>query len=148
MTSWSIEAGMSARAKFLFDLDFAAGEHAEAAEPTITVRAHEAALAEAQTQAYRNGFAGATAAAAAKEEERAAAALTRIAAAFEDLLAGLSVIEGRLESEAVEVAVAVARKLAPALIIREPMAEIVALATDCFGHLVAAPHLAVRVNDG
>ena len=47
----------------------------------------------------------------------------------------------------VEVAVAVARKLAPALIAREPFAEIAALASDCFRQLIASPHIAVRVND-
>ena len=30
---------------------------------------------------------------------------------------------------------------------REPLAEISALATECFRHLVAAPHVVVRVND-
>ena len=42
---------------------------------------------------------------------------------------------------------AVAKKLAPELIAREPFAEISALAIDCFRHLVAAPHVVVRVND-
>jgi len=40
----------------------------------------------------------------------------------------------------------VAAKLAPALIAREPMAEIAALATESFHHLVATPHVAVRVG--
>ena len=44
------------------------------------------------------------------------------------------------------IAVAVAAKLAPALIAREPMAEIAALATESFHHLVATPHVAVRVG--
>ena len=46
------------------------------------------------------------------------------------LTRGLTAIEARLEAEAVEVAVAVARKLAPELIAREPFAEIEALASD------------------
>jgi flagellar assembly protein FliH len=37
--------------------------------------------------------------------------------------------------------------LAPELIAREPFAEIAALATDCFRHLIAAPHIVVRVNE-
>ena len=44
-------------------------------------------------------------------------------------------------------AVAVGRKLAAELIAREPMAEIAALATECFKQLVATPHVVVRVND-
>ena len=59
----------------------------------------------------------------------------------------LQVIETRLECEAVEVAVAVARKLAPALVAREPFAEVSALASECFRQLISSPHIAVRVND-
>ena len=39
------------------------------------------------------------------------------------------------------------RKLADALIAREPFAEIEALATGCFRELVTTPHVVVRVND-
>ena len=40
-----------------------------------------------------------------------------------------------------------ARKLASALIGREPFAEIAALASGCFRELVASPHIVIRVND-
>ena len=72
---------------------------------------------------------------------------TSIAKSLEDVMRGLSGVEARLETEAVDVAVAVAKKLAAALIEREPLAEISALAMDCFRHLVTAPHVVVRVND-
>ena len=39
------------------------------------------------------------------------------------------------------------RKLAPALIAREPLAEIEALATGIFRQLLASPHVVVRVSD-
>src|SRR5919107_1067354 len=42
---------------------------------------------------------------------------------------------------------AVARKLAPELVSRQPFAEIAALATGCFRQLASAPHVVVRVND-
>ena len=61
--------------------------------------------------------------------------------------AGLSGVEARLEAEAVDVAVAVAKKLAPELLAREPFAEIAALVTDCFRQLTATPHVVVRIND-
>ena len=64
-----------------------------------------------------------------------------------DVVTAGHAIEARLECEAVEVAVAVARKLAPTLIVREPFAEISALASDCFRQLISAPHIVVRVND-
>src|SRR5438067_3271398 len=119
---------MTARAKFLFDVDFADGEPAAKAEPMIAVREHAAALAEAHASAYRSGLAAGEAKAAAEDGRRVATALERIAIGVEALFQELRTVEGRLEAEAVEVAVAVARKLAPALIAREPLAEIAALA--------------------
>ena len=56
-------------------------------------------------------------------------------------------VETRMETEAVDVAVAVARKLCSELIAAEPLGEIVGLVRDCFSHLVATPHLVVRIND-
>jgi flagellar assembly protein FliH len=130
---------MRSPAKFMFDTDFAAGDRGK----SMTLAEHAAKLAEAQVAAYGSGFAAATA----EAEQHAAVALERIAACLEGLAGGLSAIETRLETETVEVAVAVAKKLAPELIAREPFAEIVALATNCFRHLVAAPHVVVRIND-
>jgi flagellar assembly protein FliH len=138
---------MSAPAKFLFDVDFGASADTRPAEPTITLAEHALRLAEAEAQAYRNGTAAAQAQAASDAERSAGAALNRVAMALEGLRAGLSSVEGRLEGEAVEVAVAVARRLAPELIAREPLTEIEALARECFRHLVAAPHVVVRIND-
>jgi len=134
---------LSARPKFMFDVDFAAGEGAGGARRTVALAAHEAALADARAQGYRDALA----AGAAEEERGAAAALARVAQGLEDLAGRFAAVEARLEAEAVEVAVAVARKLAPELIAREPFAEISALARSCFAHLVAAPHVVVRVSD-
>jgi flagellar assembly protein FliH len=135
---------MSPPAKFLFDQDFAATAEVK---PTIPVPVHEANLLEADATGYQRGFADAKAEILAEAEQRSAAALERVAATLESLMRGLSGVEARLETEAVDVAVAVAKKLAPALIEREPLAEIAALAMDCFRHLVTAPHVVVRVND-
>jgi flagellar assembly protein FliH len=52
-----------------------------------------------------------------------------------------------METEAVDVAVAVARKLCSTLIAAEPLSEIIGLVKDCFSHLVATPHLVVRINE-
>ena len=52
-----------------------------------------------------------------------------------------------METEAVDVAVAVARKLCSELIAREPLGEITGLVRDCFSQLVSTPHLVVRIND-
>jgi len=138
---------MGAPAKFLFDVDFAAGADRKPAEPTITLAAHALKLAEAETAAHQRGYAAAQTDAEVEADRRMAEALERIAVNLGKANEALATIETRLECEAVEVAVAVARKLAPALIAREPFAEIAALASECFRELVAAPHIAVRVND-
>jgi len=134
---------MKATAKYLFDEDFASGE-----KPTITLVEHERRRADAESQAYRNGFAAGQEQAQQEAAQRIAAALAVIADGLGRLDGALTAIETRLETEAVEVAVAVAAKLAPALLAREPLVEISALATDCFHHLVAAPHVAIRVGPG
>ncbi len=135
---------MSAPAKFLFDVDFAAGAEREAA---ITLAEHAIKLAEAETAAHRRGYAEAQGDAGVEADRRIAGTLERIAVCLGEANNALQAIEARLECEAVEVAVAVARKLAPALLEREPFAEIARLASVCFRELIAAPHIAVRVND-
>ncbi len=138
---------MSAPAKFLFDVDFAAGAERKRAGSTVTLAEHAVKLAEAETNAHRRGYAEAQADAKVEYDRRIADAMERIAANLAEANNALKAIETRLECEAVEVAVAVARKLSPALIAREPFAEISTLASECFRELVTAPHIAVRVND-
>ncbi len=132
---------MKATAKYLFDEDFATGE-----KPTITVVEAERRRVDAESLAYRNGFTAGQAQAQGEATQRIANALGVIADGLERLNRALASIEARLESEAVEVAVAVASKLAPELIAREPFTEISALATDCFRQLVTTPHIVVRIS--
>jgi len=132
---------MGAPVKFLFEDDFAGG--GAAAKPVMPLAQHQTLLAQAQAEAYRNGLAAAEA----KIEGRTAAACDRIAQGITALTQGLKAIEARLEAESVEVAVAVARKLAPEAIAAEPFAEIAALAAGCFRQLVAAPHVVVRIAE-
>jgi flagellar assembly protein FliH len=133
---------MGAPVKYLFEDDFAAGS-AATAKPVVPLATHEAELARVQTEAYRNGLAAAEV----KIEGRAAAACERIAQAIAALTQQLGAVEARLEAESVEVAVAVARKLAPELVAAEPLAEIEALAASCFRQLIAAPHVVVRIAE-
>lgn len=132
---------MKSTAKYLFDEDFASGE-----KPTITLAEHERRRADAESQAYRAGFSAGHEQAQKEAAQRIAETLAVISDGLARLDGALTSIETRLETEAVEVAVAVAAKLAPALIAREPFVEISALATECFHHLVATPHVTVRVG--
>lgn len=134
-------------AKFMFDLDFAGGAEKAPAKATILLSEHTALLGDAEARGYRNGFAAAEAQARAAVELRTAAALDQIAGALDRLVAGLKGVEARLETEAVDVAVAVGRKLSAELIAREPFAEVAALASSCFRHLAGTPHVVVRVHE-
>ena len=135
---------MSAPAKFLFDLDFAAPDKSRE-RPTQAELSQK--VAEAEARAYRAGFDAAQHEAKVESDRRSALALEEIGITIRGIATRFSGIEARMETEAVEVAVAVARKLCADLVAAEPLGEIVALVKDCFSHLVATPHLVVRIND-
>ena len=104
-------------------------------------------IASAEARAYRDGYDAAQREAKAESDRRAALALEEIGIAIQGIAARFSGVEARMETEAVDVAVAVARKLCSELMSREPLGEIIALVSDCFSHLVSTPHLVVRIND-
>jgi flagellar assembly protein FliH len=136
---------MAAPAKFLFDMDFSAPDKMRERPATASEVAQKIAAAEAR--AYRDGFDAAQREAKAEADRRAALALEEIAIAVKGIAQRFSTIETRMETEAVDVAVAVARKLCGALIAAEPLSEITVLVSECFAQLVATPHLVVRIND-
>jgi flagellar assembly protein FliH len=137
---------VAAQAKYLFDQDFAAGANG-AASRTPSPSDYALKLTEAEAKGFREGFDAAEHELAAVAQRRTAAATEQIADALDRLARGLAAVEARLEAESVELALALARKLAPELVSRQPFAEIAALAADCFKQLTQAPHVIVRVND-
>jgi flagellar assembly protein FliH len=136
---------MAAPAKFMFDTDFAAPDRARERAATAAEVAQKVAAAEAQ--AFRSGFDAGQREAKAESDRRSALALEEIKIAMQGIAARLSNVETRMETEAVDVAIAVARKLCAELVAAEPLGEIMGLVQDCFAHLVATPHLVVRIND-
>ena len=136
---------MAAPAKFLFDTDFAAPDKAR--ERALTAAEIAQKIASAEARAYRDGYEAAQREAKAESDRRSALALEEIGIAIKGIATRFSGIEARMETEAVDVAVAVARKLCNELMAREPLGEITALVSECFSHLVATPHLVVRIND-
>jgi len=135
---------MAAPAKFLFDVDFSAPDKREKAATPAEIAAK---IAEAEARAYRAGYDAAQREAKVESDRRAALALEEIGIAIRGIASRYASIETRMETEAVDVAVAVARKLCAELIAREPLGEITALVSDCFSHLVSTPHLVVRINE-
>lgn len=135
---------MAAIAKFLFDTDFSApdgGRPRGASDAEVAQR-----VAEAEARGYQRGLAAGRQETEAETARRAMAALEAIAASFGTVAGGVDEVMAHIETEAVEVALAAARKLAATLVAAEPLAEATALLDDCFRHLVAVPHLVVRIN--
>ncbi|MBR0873188.1 flagellar assembly protein FliH [Bradyrhizobium tropiciagri] len=136
---------MAAPAKFMFDTDFSAPDRTRERAATPAEVAQK--IADAEARAYRAGYDAALREAKVESDRRGAQALEEIGTSIRGIAARFAGIETRMETEAVEVAVAVARKLCTELIAREPLGEVTALVSDCFSHLVATPHLVVRIND-
>ena len=136
---------MAAPAKFMFDMDFSAPDRMRERPATPAEIAQKIAAAEAR--AYRDGFDAAQREAKAESDRRSALALEEIGIAIQAIAKRFSGIETRMETEAVDVAVAVARKLCSTLIAAEPLGEITGLVKDCFSQLVSTPHLVVRINE-
>jgi flagellar assembly protein FliH len=122
--------------RFLFDVEFDRGGSVSGK-----------ALAAVESEAFKRGQAAGEADANARIERRLAAVIGQSAERMGDLAKKFATLESRLETEAVEVAVAIARKLAPALIAREPVTEIEALVIDVLSHVRSAPHVVVRVAE-
>ena len=129
-------AGQAEPVKFQFDVEFSRG----GADSRL-------ALAAAEAEAFRRGQTAGEAEAGARIERRLGAVINQASERMADLSKKFAGLESRLEAEAVEVAVAIARKLAPALIAREPLAEIEALVVDVLAHVRSAPHVVVRVAE-
>jgi flagellar assembly protein FliH len=136
---------MGAPAKFLFDTDFSVSHKSRERAPTVQEIAQQIATAEAG--AYQRGFDAAQREAKVQSDRRMALAIEDIAASIKGIAGRFAGVEARMETEAVDVAVAVARKLCSELIAAEPLTEIAALVRDSFRHLVSTPHLVVRIND-
>jgi flagellar assembly protein FliH len=136
---------MAAPAKFLFDMDFGVPDKSRERPATPSEIAQKIASAEAR--AYRDGFDAGQREAKAESDRRTALALEEIRIGIQGIAARFSGIETRMETEAVDVAVAVARKLCSQLIAGEPLGEITGLVSDCFSQLVSTPHLVVRINE-
>jgi flagellar assembly protein FliH len=121
--------------KFLFEEEFARGARSRASLETV------------EAEAFKRGAAAGEAEANTKIEKRLGTAIAQASDRMADLAKKFAGLEARLEAEAVEVAVAIAKKLAPSLIAREPLAEIEALVVDVLTHVRSAPHVVVRVSE-
>jgi flagellar assembly protein FliH len=126
--------------RFLFDTDFRQRDGAATAKEA-------AATAEAVAQAHARGLQEGRAQAEAQAAARMADALTRLGLAAAGLIGQSDARDAEREAEALDFAVALARKIAGDALDQQPLAAIGDAARAALQHLRGVPHLVVRVHD-
>ncbi len=138
---------MAEPAKYMFDREFELQQAADGS-PILAQKVFSRADIEAlRGDAFAEGFAAGRAEVVAEDEHAVAGALSAIAQAVPRILDGLNAERARLEDEARRLSLAVARKMAPALVEQMPVAEIEAILDEAMAHLSHEPFIAVRVHE-
>jgi flagellar assembly protein FliH len=132
-----------APAKFNFDLDLGRPKERNSliAESTMATL-----LEDARTAGKAEGFAEGERSAMANAARQLAGAANGLADRVATLAASLEDSKRATLAEAVDLAAGIARKLARALVEREPAAEIEELITECLASLDGVPHLVIRCH--
>lgn len=144
---------MANPSKFLFDMDFSTAEEPEVVAPVepeipmMPVSQHEALLAEARKKAFEEGRVQGQTESLGSQEKLLLDEVGQLVGAVGNVLAMLEQEQAAQEKEAISLAFLVARRLCAHLIARQPLAETVALVTECLGPLRRAPHLVIRIAE-
>jgi flagellar assembly protein FliH len=133
--------------RYQFDEVFAVGIEEPPCEPTVDIPTMTAAVEEARREGYEHGLREGHKAASEKASARLADCAAQLLKRVESLNDAAEAEHRRIEAEAVSLGIATARKLASALIAREPAAELEALLRSCLGELRDAPHIVIRVSE-
>jgi len=144
---------MTNPSKFLFNRDFSAPEEPKVVAPVepeipmMPVSDHERLLAEARAQAFEDGKAQAAQDHLNAQEKLLTEEVGRLVGAVGTVLSQMEEQQVAQEKDAVGLAFLIARRLCAHLIARQPLAETIALVTQCLGPLRRAPHLVIRVAE-
>ena len=144
---------MSNPSKFLFNVDFSEPEEPEVVAPPepeipmIPVAEHKKLLKEAQAKAFEEGRVKALQDLQTKQETLLTAEVGNLVAAVGKVLETLDEAVATREQDAISLSFLVARRLCAHLIARQPLAETVALVSECLGPLRKAPHLVIRIAE-
>jgi flagellar assembly protein FliH len=130
---------MAGSSPFLFQTDF----RQERRKNAIT----EEDIIRARAEGRREGEAAGEARARGESEREMASLAALLSSQITTLQMDAEARAAIIEEAALELAVLLARKLGGAALARYPLAEIEAVARECFRHARAAPHLAVRVAE-
>lgn len=144
---------MTNPSKFLFNVDFSEPEEPEVVAPPepeipmIPVAEHEKLLEKARAKAFEEGRVKALQDLQTKQETLLTAEVQNLAQSVGEVLQTLDEMQSAREKDAIGLAFLVARRLCAHLIARQPLAETVALVSECLGPLRKAPHLVIRVAE-
>jgi flagellar assembly protein FliH len=129
-------------AKFTFDLDLGRPRDVKSVSESAMASLLEDARAAGRAEGFAEG-----------ERSAVAAAARQLASAASSLADRVSAFSASVEdakkstlAEATELSASIARKLARALVEREPTAEIEALIAECLASLDGVPHLVIRCH--
>jgi len=144
---------MTNPSKFLFNMDFSAPEEPEVVVPPepqipmIPVAEHEQLLADARDKAFEEGRVQALQDLQTKQETLLTTEINRLVDVVGDVVQTIDEELAAQEKNAISLSFLVARRLCAHLIARQPLAETVALVSECLGPLRKAPHLVVRIAE-
>lgn len=133
---------------FQFGRDFKAADEPvqNAAPPTVTLADHKRLVSEADEAGFARGLTAGRDTTMQSQAARVADTSERLVSSVVEILGEMDARQRQYEREAVELAVALAQKLAGAALRRAPLAEIEAAAAECFAETRATPHVVVRVS--
>lgn len=144
---------MTNPSKFLFNMDFSAPaepEEVAAPEPvipTIPLEEHRRLLEQVKAQAFEEGRVKALEDLQTKQETLLTAEVKNLVQATGQVVETIDAGLAAQEQDAVSLAFLVARRLCSHLIGKQPLAETIALVSECLGPLRKAPHLVIRVAE-
>ncbi|MDR3375890.1 MAG: FliH/SctL family protein [Ancalomicrobiaceae bacterium] len=153
---------MAVPARFNFDLDFRPQPSKAAAKaaslevpaeppvpevPKIELAEHHRLLAEAEARARAQGYEAGKADGEVMAARMLAGEVTRLIDLGRAMQSRQDSDRQETERKAVDLALAVGRKLAHRLIEGEPLEEVVQLIKECLGPLRKAPHLVIRLAE-
>jgi len=151
--SYNRMGSMTNPSKFLFNVDFSEPEEPEEVAPPepeipmLPVAEHEKLLKEAREKAFEEGRVKALKDLQTKQETLLTAEVGNLVEAVGNVLNTLDEDQAAREQDAIGLAFLVARRLCAHLIARQPLAETVALVSECLGPLRKAPHLVIRIAE-
>lgn len=137
---------MKQAVKFTFDTHFGDEAGRPAAKSPSSPAFTEADVEAARREGFIAGQAQGRHDAEAEADGQLGDAMAQLSQSAASLLAALDSHIASTKREASELALEVARKLAPALIATRPEIEIEALLRDCLAHLNREPHILLRVS--